>query len=179
MDKKDIRQEIFEIDTLNILDCSKLKFEREESGYMTLEFEGQTYHKVNLTRLKPFYSKTTYISVSYENSEGEFKEIGVIRDMAELPKDEYEKVDSFLEFKYYMPEITKIFSIKDNRRGYIFIDLETTSGRKTVCIRDWYSNFRMLTEHYLYVSDADGNKYFCSDVEKLDKKSQSIMEMYV
>ena len=120
MDEKDIRQEIFEIDTLNILDCSKLKFEREESGYMTLEFEGQTYHKVNLTRLKPFYSKTTFISVSYENSEGEFKEIGVIRDMAELPKDEYEKVDSFLEWYFDADNDSLFITIDYGEEGLVY-----------------------------------------------------------
>lgn len=172
-------EEIFEIDRLEILDAKKLEFFRDDAGFVSLKYDGKEYFNVRLTRLLPFYSKTTYISVAYDNDDREFKEIGVIKDMKELSKEQYKIVDDYLEYKYYMPEITKIYSIKDNSRGFIFVDLETSSGRKTICIRDWYTNFRLLTEKYLYALDVDGNKYFCPDVEKLDKKSQSVLEIYI
>lgn len=171
--------EIYEVDKLNIINCADVSFKREESGFMTVEYKGNTYKKVNLTRLIPFVSKNEYISLTYENDEKEFREIGVIRDIAELEESQRELVHEFLEYKYYMPEITKIYSIKDNMRGFIFVDVETTSGRKTLCVRDWYTNFRMLTKKLLYVVDADGNKYFTPDVEKLDKKSLANVEMFV
>src|SRR5699024_4526748 len=44
---------------------------------------------------------------------------------------------------------------------------------------DWYSNFRMLTDKYLYAANVDGNKYFCSDIAKLDKKSLAVLEIYI
>lgn len=172
-------EEIFEIDRLEILDASKLEFFRDDAGFVSLKYDGKEYFNVRLTRLLPFYTKTTYISVAYDNEEREFKEIGVIKDMKELSKEQYKIVDDYLEYKYYMPEITKIYSIKDNSRGFIFIDINTTSGRKTICIRDWYTNFRLLTEKYLYALDVDGNKYFCPDIEKLDRKSQSVLEIYI
>lgn len=171
--------EQFEIDRLVILDASSLRFFKDQSGFMSLEFNSETYFNVRLTRLIPFYSKTTYISVAYENDEREFKEIGVIHDMKELSEEQYKLLDEYLEYKYYMPEIKKVFSIKDNSRGFIFVDVETTSGRKTLCIRDWYSNFRLLTEKFLYAQDVDGNKYFCEDVNSLDKKSLAILEIYI
>lgn len=172
-------QEIYEVDQLNLLDCKQVVFEQEQSGFMTLKLGETKYNKVNLTRLIPFVSKEEYISVSYENEEKEFREIGVIRDIKELSEGQRQLVDEFLEFKYYMPEITKIHSIKDNRRGYIFVDVETTSGRKTLCIGDWYSNFKMLTKTKLYVVDVDGNKYYTPDIYKLDKKSLARIEMFV
>lgn len=178
-EKKDIMDERFEIDRLEILDCSKLKFYKDEGNFISLEYNGETYFNVRLTRLIPFYSKTTYISVAYDNKDNEFKEIGVIKDMNELSEDQYKMIDEYLEYKYYMPEITKVYSIKDNNRGFIFVDIQTTSGRKTICIRDWYSNFRMLSEKLLYAVDVDGNKYFCPDIDKLDKKSLSILEIFV
>lgn len=170
--------EMYEVDKLNILDCSKLKFTKEKSGYLTLDFDGRIYHKVNPTRLIPFYSKDTYISINYENDEKEFREIGVIRDMKEMTDEQYNLMDTYLEYKYYMPEILKIYSIKDNMRGAIFVKSDTTSGEKTICVKDWYQNFKLLGGVYLYVVDADGNKYFCPDVNKLDKKSLQVMEMF-
>ena len=177
--KKELELEKFEIDRLVIFDASKLKFYTDKSGFMSLNFEGNDYFNVRLTRLTPFFSKTTYISVAYENDEREFKEIGVIKDMKELDDEQYKLLDDYLEYKYYMPEITKVHSIKDNSRGFIFVYVETTSGRKTLCIRDWYSNFRLLSEKFLYAYDVDGNKYFCDDIGKLDKKSLAILEIYI
>ncbi len=171
--------EKFEIDRLEILDCSKLRFYKDESNFISLEYNGETFFNVRLTRLIPFYSKTTYISVAYDNEDREFKEIGVIKDMKDMNKEQYELLDEYLEYKYFMPEIKKVHSIKDNNRGFIFVDLETNAGRKTICIRDWYSNFRLLTDTYLYANDVDGNKYFCPDVTKLDKKSLAALELFI
>jgi hypothetical protein len=173
-----IQEEIYEVDKLTILDCTKIKLSKEASGYLTLDYNGKLYSKVSPTRLVPFISKTTYISLSYENEEKEFREIGVIKDMRELSEEQYKLLDSYLEYKYYMPEITKVYSIKDNMHGAIFVKADTTSGQKTICIRDWYQNFRMIGYDYLYVNDADGNKYFCPDIHKLDKKSRLVLEMF-
>ncbi|MBR1383131.1 MAG: DUF1854 domain-containing protein [Ruminococcus sp.] len=170
--------ETFELDKLTLLDCSKIEFELEPSGFLTLRYDGQEYHRVSPTRLIPFYSKTTYISLSLENEEMEFEEIGVIKDMAALEKKQYEILDKYLEYKYYMPEITKVHSIKDNMRGSLFVRADTSSGEKTIVVKDWYQNFRMLTDKYLYVNDSDGNKYFCADISKLDKKSRNVLEMF-
>lgn len=173
-----ITEEVYEVDKLTLLDCSKLRLSVEKSGFLTAEYDGKTYHRVDPTRLIPFRSKTTYISLSYENEEKEFREIGVIKDMAELEREQFELLDKFLEYKYYMPEITKVYSIRDNMRGAIFVKVDTTSGSKTICVHDWYQNFRMLSDTYLYVNDADGNKYFCKDISKLDRKSLSVLEMF-
>jgi hypothetical protein len=174
-----MEREIYEADKLNILDCKKLNFKIEKSGYLTLETEGKTYKKVIAARLQPFYTKTKYISLSYENEDKELREIGVIKDMSELSADMYALLDGYLEYKYFMPEILKVYSIKDNMRGSIFVKADTTSGTKTLCIKDWYQNFRLISGNYLYVNDADGNKYFAPDIEKLDKKSRLLLEMFI
>lgn len=179
MDKTMLEEERFEIDRLNILDCSKLCFYKDEGNFISLDYNGESYFNVRLTRLVPFFSKTKYISVAYDNADNEFVEVGVINDLSELSEEQYKMIDDYLEYKYYMPEITKVYSIKDNSRGYIFVDVMTTSGRKTICVRDWYSNFRMISEKMLYAIDVDGNKYFCPDIDKLDRKSLATLEIFV
>ena len=111
------------LERLTLLDCKKIKLRQEQSGFMTLEYEGRIYTRISPTRLIPFYSKTTYISLAFENEDNEFEEIGVIKDMAELDKEQYEILDKYLEYKYYMPKITKVYSIKDNMRGYLLQNL--------------------------------------------------------
>lgn len=170
--------EAFRLDKLTLLDCGKIEFELEPSGFLTLRYDGREYHRISPTRLIPFFSRTTYISLSYDNEDNEFEEIGVIKDMTELDKKQYELLDKYLEYKYYMPEITRVYSIKDNMRGSLFVRADTTSGEKTIVVRDWYENFRMLSDKYLYVNDSDGNKYYCADISKLDKKSRNVLEMF-
>lgn len=172
-------EELFEVDQLILLECKKLQFSTNESGFLSLSYMGEHYDKVNLTRLIPFKTIDHYISVSYEDEEKNYKEIGVMKDIHELNEKQYKMVSEYLEFKYYMPEITKIHSIKDNNRGYIFVNVDTTSGTKTLAIRDWYSNFKMLSDKMLYVVDADGNKYYAPDIYKFDKKSLYHIEMFV
>jgi len=171
--------EDFEVDKLILLNCKELNFSKEENGFISLKYRGEEYKRVKLTRLIPFYSKTTYISVAYENEEKEFKEIGVIKNIDELSPQQRKLVDDYLEYKYYMPEITRIYSIKDNMRGYIIVTADTTSGKKTLRIRDWNSNFIMLSDKMLYVVDVEGNKYFSPDIYKLDRKSLANIELFV
>ncbi|BCN30648.1 DUF1854 domain-containing protein [Anaeromicropila herbilytica] len=172
-------EETYEVERLNMLHGSSLNFIKNDSGFLSLEFEKKKYEKVILTRLIPFYSKNTYISVSYEDEEKNFHEIGVIKDTKDLIKEQRKMIEDYLEFKYYMPKITKVHSIKDNNRGYIFVTVNTTSGEKTLAIRDWYSNFKMLNDKMLYVVDADGNKYYAPDIYELDRKSLQCIEMFV
>lgn len=172
-------EELFEVDQLRLLEGSKLKFSKNDSGYLSLYYDGKTYDKINLTRLIPFKTTDEYISVFYEDEEKNFKEVGVIRDIHDLKPEQYIIVSEYLEFKYYMPKITKVYSIKENSQGYIFVKVDTTSGIKTLAIRDWYANFKMLSDKMLYVVDADGNKYYTPDIYELDKKSLYQVEMFV
>ena len=52
--------EIYEVDKLNIINCSEISFKREDSGFITVCYDGKTYYRVNLTRLIPFVSKNEF-----------------------------------------------------------------------------------------------------------------------
>ena len=92
--KDEIKDEVYEVDKLTLLDCKKISLKQEKSGFLTLEYDGSTYSRVDPTRLIPFLSKTTYISLSYENEDKEFREIGVIKDMKELSGEQYKLLDT-------------------------------------------------------------------------------------
>ena len=164
---------------LVLLAPEKVHFKREQSGYLTLEYAGKTYEIVTLTRLIPFESDETYISVSFNNAEDEWTEIGVLRSLEELPAAEAECVRGYLAFKYYIPEITKIHKIADNRMGYLFLEAETTAGEKKIAVSDWWHNFRFLPGRMLAVTDADGNRYRITNVDTLDKASYKRLLLFI
>lgn len=173
------KTEDFAIDTLRIIDVNKLTLIRRDSGYLHAEYEGKSYEEVSLTRLQPFYCLDTYISVSFRNDEEEWIEIGVIKDLKEMSSEQRQLCESYLNFRYYIPEITKVYSIRDNRMGYLFVDAETTAGRKKIAVNDWWTNFRLNTSGILTVTDSDGNKYQIPDLTKLDSSSNRKLELFV
>ena len=169
----------FSIDTLRILDVKELKFTRRDSGYLYLEYKGDNYEEISLTRLQPFCCLDTYISVAFRNNEEEWIEIGVIKDLKEMSEEQRQLCTEYLNFRYYIPLITKIHSIKDNRMGYLFVDAETTAGHKKIAVNDWWTNFRINNSGILTVTDSDGNKYQIPDLDKIDRQSYRKLELFV
>ncbi len=170
---------IYDVDTLNILSPEKITLTENESGYLSLSYDGKNYEKVDLTRLVPFNDENKYISVSYKNEEDEWKEIGVIKDLNDLTEDKKNTVSSYLQLKYYIPEIKKINKITDNQMGYLFLEAETTAGEKKIAVYDWWHNFRVIHGKMLAVTDSDGNRYSIPDVDKLDKASIKKLQLFI
>lgn len=171
--------EDFAIDTLRILNVNELKFTRRDSGYLYLEYQGNTYEEISLTRLQPFFCLDTYISVAFRNDEEEWIEIGIIKDLKDMNEEQRQLCTDYLNFRYYIPIITKIYSIKDNRMGYLFVDAETTAGHKKIAVNDWWTNFRINNSGILTVTDSDGNKYQIPDLDKIDRSSYRKLELFV
>lgn len=170
----------FETDKLNILEPQKLKFSRDNSGFLNLEYNGEEYKKVSLTRLVPFDDEEGYISVNRTDEKDDWKEIGVLVRVSELSEENAAVVRDYLAFKYYIPEITEISKITDNRRGYLFLEAKTTAGEKKIAVNDWWHNFRMITStNTLSITDADGNRYVIPDVDKLDKASMKRLQLFI
>ncbi len=166
-------------DSLKLLNPLKVEFTNTNSGFLDFSYEGESYEQVSLIRLIPFRETDKYISVSYRDNDKEWHEIGVIEDINTLPEKQLEIVQSYLDYRYYIPVITKVFSITDNRMGYLFIDAETTAGRKRISVNDWWSNFKLNTHNVLNVVDADGNRYRIHDMEKMDRRSIKKLQLFI
>ena len=170
----------FETDKLNILEPDKLKFTKDKSGFLNLEYQNENYKKVSLTRLVPFDDEESYISVNTTDEHDDWKEIGVIVSVSELSDENAGAVRDYLAFKYYIPEIVEISKITDNRRGYLFLEANTTAGEKKIAVNDWWHNFRMISAtNTLSITDADGNRYVIPDVDKLDKASMKRLQLFI
>jgi hypothetical protein len=169
----------FSVDELRILNADELFFTREESGFMTLNYMGNTYEEVGLVRLAPFYEEDRFISVSFRDKDKEWHEIGVINDINELPQEQRNIVQDYLLYRYFIPVITIIHTITDNRMGYLFIDADTTAGRKRISVKDWWSNFRLRENGALTVTDADGNRYIVPQFADMDRKSMRKLQLFI
>lgn len=155
------------------IDATKVKFETLENGFLKLTLEDKVYDKVTLTRLLPYSQEEAYITVM-QNQE----EIGIIKDLSELESKEYDQVIKQLNYKYYIPEITKINSVKE-KMGFLYINLDTKGGEKEICIADFVSNIRLIKENLLSITDVEGNKYRMSNIQKLDKDSRQKIDVFL
>ena len=169
----------FAADTLRMLDPAKVVFSREESGFLSLDIGSEHYTRVSLTRLIPQDSDEKYISVNYINDEDEWIEIGVLADLAALPAEPLAVAREYLQFKYYIPIITRIKKFTDNRMGYLFLEVDTTAGEKKIAVNDWWHNFRFIGGNELAVTDADGNRYSVPDLSALDAASHKKLQLFI
>ena len=148
-------------------------FSLTQGGFVSLDYRGKTYEKVNLRRLLPFTDRSHYISVLTEE-----EEIGILRDLEGLPQDQQQLIQTVLRYKYFTPRIVSISQIKD-RMGYLFIKAQTTAGPKNICVADYTTNIRQVTGGSVSILDAEGNRYLVDDLNALDKKSFSRLDLYL
>ncbi len=95
---------------IGMFDPKTLLFYTNSHGFLCLKV-GETDHKrVKLARVLPFSEPYRYISVATMES----KEIGILKDVADLPEAQAAIVREELEHRYYCPVVTEILSIKEN-----------------------------------------------------------------
>lgn len=155
------------------IDPENVHFETLTNGFLKLSLEDKEYDKVTLTRLLPYSYEEAYITVISDK-----EEVGIIKDLTVLEKDQYDQIMAHLNYKYYIPEITRIISVKE-KMGFLYIDLETTGGQKEICIADFVSNIRLIKDSLLSITDVEGNKYCMRNIEALDKESRQKLDVFL
>jgi len=180
MNNKTEKGSIDQID-INLLDLSKVEFYVAESGFTGLKYGEEDHKHVTLKRALPVGQPMEYISVA----DKENKEIGILKSVDDLNKDQYEIVVNELNKRYYCPEVLEVKSVKD-KLGYVYMEfIISTSNRtdetykKSCAVKDVNKNIRMLSEKSLIIFDVDGNRYIINDLSAIDKNSIRKLEPYL
>ena len=151
-----------------------IQIEKMPSGFLKVIKDGETYENVNVVRLFPYqYEKKYSALLDQEN-----KEITILKDFNDLKEEERTLLLDYLSYKYYMPEITKVNQVKE-KMGFLYVDLDTTAGKKEVCIADFVSNIRLIKNKILSITDVEGNKYRISDFNTLDQMSKQKLDVFL
>ena len=163
------------------LDPESLRFHRSRGGLLALtltspEGEETTYDRVIVLRAFPLTSPEEYLSVR-EPIEGK-REIGMLRSLAALDEESERLVRDELATRYFVPHITRIHSLH-RRRGVIYLDAETESGRRRVTLRDGLNSVRILDCGRVLLTDVDGNTLEIPDPRALDKASYRKIEVFL
>ena len=164
---------------IGLLDISKTEFYVTDGGFTGLRYNNDDYRHITLRRPLPIAQPMEYISVAdHEN-----KEIGILRNVAELSAEQQAIVMAELDNRYYCPAVLEVISIKD-KLGYIYMELKLARDneaphKKSCAIKDVSRNIRMLGDDKLLIFDVDGNRYIVPSLAALDKKSMRQLEPYM
>ncbi len=158
---------------IHLLDTAKLCFSLNENGIVSLRYEDKDYSPVQLVRLFPFRAKDEYIAVRMDK-----EELGIIEKLSAMPKDQQKILNDYLSYKYFIPQIQKIHKVEE-KLGYVYMDIRTIMGEKTICIADASTNVRQIKEDYITIVDVQGNRYYLDGLENLEKKTRRVIELYL
>lgn len=158
---------------IHLLDPAELFFSLDENGIVSLCYQGKNYASVQLVRLFPFRAKDEYIAVRVDK-----EEIGIIEKLSSLPEEQQKLLNDYLSYKYFIPVIEKVDKVEE-KLGYVYMDIRTLMGDKTICIADASTNVRQIKEDYITIIDVQGNRYCLNGLEGLEKKTRRIIELYL
>ena len=160
---------------LKFLDPKSLKFSRTEGGVLRLTIENVVCHlKVKVARAFPLSIPHLYIGFR----DGANKEIGLIKDIFDLPPESRKLVEEELQKSYFAPIILKIKSIQE-RFGFTEWIVATDKGERKFFTKGVHDNIAEVGRGKLMVTDADGNRYEIPNVEKLDAHSLSLLNQII
>lgn len=164
---------------IEYLKTDGLRFERTPHGSLRMTTaDGQTFEHVLVYRTHPLSMPTEYISVRVGRSELEQKEIGIIRDLADLPAEDRELIEDDLQKRYFVHAVTSIVSIREEM-GYFYWIVETDKGRREFPVPIRPRHIKYVRPRGRVIIDVDGNRYGIRDLDALDAASQAMYHRHI
>lgn len=146
----------------------------QDGGKAKKECVWQDLGRVFFHRAFPYELPDEFISVFDKDN----KEHGIIRALSDFDEKSREIINKALKRKYYCPEITKIYSLKD-QFGYSYWNVETDNGKMEVVLKDTFSSIARISDNFIVITDISGNRYKISDLENFDRKSYRKIELFL
>lgn len=171
-----MEQEVEEMTSLRYLTKENATFSRTEGGFVRLDYEGNTWDRIQVIRLFPFTDPDRFISI--RTVEERSKEIGVIADIKELDKEARKMLEEQLNLHYFTPLIEKIIDIKDEY-GYAYFYVLTDRGECRFTINMGGNAVARLSDSRLLITDLDENRFEIRDVFALTPKEQRKLDLFL
>ena len=160
---------------VDYIEPDEARFYIRDGDFLCLDYKGETYENIKLHRSLPFKFPDDFISVQDMDS----KELFLIRSLYQFSNEQATLLGANLKKRYFSPVITRIFTIK-SRMGYLYLDVETTAGKKTFALHDVTHNLRRIDDGArIVVVDVDGNRYLIEDVARMVPADFKRIEPYL
>ena len=138
---------------------------------MTIE-EDRSYIGIKVVRAAPLTHPDRYISFLDAKEE----EVCMIDDLGQLNDQARRIVEEELDRRYLTSLIERVHSVR-HEFGTSYWDVDTNRGRREFVVQNVTENAQWLGDFRLLMIDVDGNRFEISNLNDLDKKSLSRVEM--
>jgi len=128
---------------------------------------GEVFPNVTIKLMFPLTQSAYFVGIYQEG-----KEVALIEDYRKLDAKTRDLVYKIIEKQYFIPEIKRVLSIKEEYR-IIHWCVVTNRG-----YQEFYTRTRndvVVKGHEVYIRDIDGNRYIIKDFTKLDPTSQKVL----
>ena len=180
-EKNDIIQSqlkaVDEMFIINYITGDNAVFEKTEGGFLSMSFNGEFYPRVQPYRAFPFTQPEQYISIR-TGSGNESREIGLIENLLEMPEHYKKIIEEQLELRYFMPEIIRIHSIREEN-GYSYWDVSTDRGECRFTTNMSQGTAVSLSDVRMIIKDVDDNRFEIRDLGKLTASELKMLDIYL
>lgn len=170
------KQKVDRLLSMNYLTPENASFAPTPGGFVSLTAEGKTYPRVTIYRAFPFTQPGEFLSVREPDDKA--REIGIIRDLSQWDDETRQNIERQLSLRYYMPAITRIYSIKEEY-GYAYWSVLTDRGPCKFTISSGSSSVVRLSDSHVIIKDIDENRYEIPDLSKLTPKELKRIDLYI
>lgn len=171
-----MEEEVQEMTALRYLTKENAVFEKTEGGFLRLQYDGQSWERIQVIRLFPFTEPEKFISI--RTVEERSREIGVIASLKDVGKKTKELLLEQLNLHYFTPVIEKIIDIKDEY-GYAYFHVMTDRGECRFTINMGSNAVVRLSDSRLLITDLDENRFEIRDVFGLTQKEQRKLDLFL
>lgn len=162
---------------LRYLNKDNATFTRTDGGFVSLEFQGKRYERVNIYRTFPFTDPDHYISI--READEKAREIGMIQDIhKDIRPEETQMLMEQLNLRYFTPTILKVNDIKEEY-GYAYFDVKTNLGTCKFTIQMNSGSVVTLSDTRILITDLDGNRFEIPDLTKLSAGELKKLDLFI
>lgn len=181
MENNDIIQSqlkaVDEMFNINYITGENAIFERTPGGFLAMRYKDEYYPRIQPYRAFPFTDSDRFISIRTNNG-NENKEIGMIEELKSLPEEYRSMIEEQLELRYFMPEIIRIRSIREEY-GYSYWDVVTDRGECRFTTNMSAGTAVSLSEIRMIIKDVDDNRFEIKDIRKLSASELKMLDLYL
>ena len=154
-----------------VLDPGAVRF-RRGGERLELRQDGDDWLQVTLVRLFPLTEQRRWLSVL----DADGNEVGILLDLARLPKESRSAAEEELQRRYLVPEIVRIISCRALRHGLTRWTVETDKGEATFITRHLREMVKEPIPTRISLVDVEGNRYDVPDIAALDPESRALLQ---
>jgi len=161
------------------LDPQQVQFLRDgRDRFLVVDPAGKTHSGVFAVRLFPASAPDEFISLRTWDRDGREHELGLIRDLKELPAESRRLLNETLARRYLLREIQRIDRM-DLEFGTLLLQIRTNLGDEQVRMRWNQSQVQDFGNSGKVLIDVEENRYLVRDVDRLPERERELFQRYV